>query len=177
MTGRGSKSGRATVGPLPWFMWSLGALFFCYAFFQRVAPSVLVSDLMRDFGVGAAVLGNLSAFYFYAYAGMQLPLGVLVDNWGPRRILAGGALVCGLGTLMFATADTLGPAYLGRLLIGAGAGFAFVATMKLAGTWFPPRRFALMSGLTGMMGMAGAVAGQAPMAARAVPIRTRPDAG
>ncbi len=59
MTGRGSKSGRAAVGPLPWFMWSLGALFFCYAFFQRVAPSVLVSDLMRDFGVGAAVLGNL----------------------------------------------------------------------------------------------------------------------
>ena len=136
MTGRGSKSGRAAVGPLPWFMWSLGALFFCYGFFQRVAPSVLVSDLMRDFGVGAAVLGNLSAFYFYAYAGMQLPLGVLVDNWGPRRILTGGALVCGLGTLMFATADTLGPAYLGRFLIGAGAGFAFVATLKLAATWF-----------------------------------------
>ncbi len=165
MTGRGSKSGRAAGGPLPWLMWSLGALFFCYAFFQRVAPSVLVSDLMRDFGVGAAVLGNLSAFYFYAYAGMQLPLGVLVDNWGPRRILTGGALICGLGTLMFATADTLGPAYLGRLLVGGGAGFAFVATMKLAGTWFPPRRFALMSGLAGMMGMAGAVAGQAPMAA------------
>ncbi len=122
MTGRGSKSGRAAGGPLPWLMWSLGALFFCYAFFQRVAPSVLVSDLMRDFGVGAAVLGNLSAFYFYAYAGMQLPLGVLVDNWGPRRILTGGALVCGLGTLMFATADTLGPAYLGRLLVGGGAG-------------------------------------------------------
>ena len=56
MTGRGSKSGRAAVGPLPWLMWSLGALFFCYVFFQRVAPSVLVSDLMRDFGVGAAVL-------------------------------------------------------------------------------------------------------------------------
>lgn len=165
MTGRGSKNGRAAGGPLPWFMWFLGALFFCYAFFQRVAPSVLVSDLMRDFGVGAAVLGNLSAFYFYAYAGTQLPLGVLVDTWGPRRILAGGALVCGLGTLMFATADTLGPAYLGRLLIGGGAGFAFVATMKLAGTWFPPRRFALMSGLAGMMGMAGAVAGQAPLAA------------
>ena len=83
MTGRGSKNGRVAVGPLPWLMWSLGALFFCYAFFQRVAPSVLVGDLMRDFGVGAAVLGNLSAFYFYAYAGMQLPLGVLVDTWGP----------------------------------------------------------------------------------------------
>ena len=80
-------------------------------------------------------------------------------------MLAGGAPVCGLGTLMSATAETLGPAYLGRLLIGGSGGFAFVATMKPAGTWFPPRRFALMSGLAGMMGMAGAVAGQAPLAA------------
>jgi len=165
MTGREGKRGAVAVGILPWFMWFLGALFFGYGFFQRVVPSVMISDLMRDFGVGAAILGNLSAFYFYAYAAMQLPVGVLVDNWGPRRTLAGGALVCGIGTLVFAAAFALGPAYLGRLLIGAGAGFAFVATMKLARAWFPPRRFALMSGLTGMLGMAGAVAGQAPMAA------------
>jgi MFS family permease len=146
-------------------MWSLAALFFSYAFFHRVVPSVMVSDLMRDFGVGAAVLGNLAAFYFYAYASLQLPVGVLVDSWGPRRVLTAGALVCGAGTLLFAAAGTLGPAYMGRLLIGAGAGFAFVAALKLAGTWFPPGRFALMSGLTSTLGMAGAVAGQAPMAA------------
>jgi sugar phosphate permease len=80
-------------------MWSLAALFFSYAFFHRVVPSVMVSDLMRDFGVGAAVLGNLAAFYFYAYASLQLPVGVLVDSWGPRRVLTAGALVCGAGTL------------------------------------------------------------------------------
>lgn len=90
MTGREGERGAVAVGILPWFMWSLGALFFCYGFFQRVVPSVMISDLMRDFGVGAAILGNLSAFYFYAYAAMQLPVGVLVDNWGPRRTLAGG---------------------------------------------------------------------------------------
>ncbi len=115
MTGREGKRGAVAVGILPWFMWSLGALFFCYGFFQRVVPSVMISDLMRDFGVGAAILGNLSAFYFYAYAAMQLPVGVLVDNWGPRRTLAGGALVCGIGTLVFAAAFALGPAYLGRV--------------------------------------------------------------
>ena len=164
MRGRDDSGRSAAVGLLPWFMWSLGALFFGYGFFQRVAPSIMVSDLMRDFAVGAAILGNLSAFYYYAYAGMQLPVGVLVDNWGPRRALAGGALVCGIGTLLFATAGTLGPAHLGRFLIGAGAGFAFVATLKLAATWFPSDRFALMSGLTSMMAMAGAIAGQAPLA-------------
>ena len=164
MTGR-EGGGAAALGRLPWFMWSLGALFFCYGFFQRVAPSVMISDLMRDFGVTAGVLGNLSAFYFYAYAGMQLPVGVVVDNWGSRRVLAGGALICSIGTLLFATATTLGPAYLGRFLIGCGAGIALMATMKLAATWLPPGHFALMSGLTGMLGMVGAVGAQAPMAA------------
>ncbi len=174
MTGRAGNGGASAAGLLPWVMWSLGALFFCYGFFQRVLPSVMVSDLMRDFGVGAALLGNLSAYYFYAYAGMQLPVGILVDRWGPRRCLAAGALVCGLGTLLFAAADSLAPASMGRLLIGGASGFAFVATLKLAGTWFPPGRFALMSGLTSMLGMAGAVAGQAPMAAAVAAYGWRP---
>ena len=63
----------------PWLVWSLAALFYCYGFFQRVAPSVMLENLMIDFGVNAAVLGNLSAFYFYAYALLQLPIGVMVD--------------------------------------------------------------------------------------------------
>ena len=150
---------------LPWSMWSLGAGFFCYGYFLRVTPSVMVSDLMRDFAVNAAVLGNLSAFYFYAYAAMQLPVGILVDTWGPRRALTCGALVCGLGTLLFAASASIEPAYLGRFLIGGGGGVAFVATMKLAATWFPRHRFAMMSGLTSMMAMIGGILGQAPMAA------------
>ena len=71
MRGRDDSGRSAAVGLLPWFMWSLGALFFGYGFFQRVAPSIMVGDLMRDFAVGAAILGNLSACYYYAYAGMQ----------------------------------------------------------------------------------------------------------
>ncbi|MFQ5972681.1 MAG: MFS transporter [Alphaproteobacteria bacterium] len=163
-TRRASDTEALPSGSLPWVVWSLGGLFFCYGFFQRVAPSVMVEDLMRDFAVSAAVLGNLAAFYFYAYAGMQLPLGIMVDRWGARRILAAGSLLCGLGSLLFATADSLAPAYLGRLLIGGGAGFAFVGTLKLAAGWFPPKRFALVSGLTSLLAMVGAVGGQAPLA-------------
>ena len=105
---------------LPWLTWSLGALLFCYGFFQRVAPSVMIDPLMRDLAVGGAVLGNLSAFYFYAYAGLQIPVGLMVDRWGPRRLLTAGALLCGLGSLLFAQAEGLPLAYAGRLLIGAG---------------------------------------------------------
>jgi MFS family permease len=151
-------------GVLPWIVWGLGAGLFCYNYFQRVAPSVMVADLMRDFAVTAATLGNLSAFYFYSYIAMQLPVGVLLDRFGSRRVLAIAAFVCGLGSVVFALAETLPEAQMGRLLTGTGAGFAFVGSLKLAANWFPTHRFALLSGLTMMVGMAGGLWGQAPLA-------------
>jgi len=66
---------------LPLLGWLTGALFFFYAWVLRVAPSVMVEELMRDFAVGAAVLGHMSAAYFYGYAGMQIPVGVLLDRF------------------------------------------------------------------------------------------------
>ena len=153
------------TGLFPWVVCGLGALFFLYAFFHRVTPSVMINDLMRDFGVNAAVLGNLAAFYFYAYAALQLPGGVMLDRWGPRRVLAMATLVCAAGSLLFATADGLGQAHLGRLLIGAGCGFSWIGVLKLTTIWFPPDRFALVGGLATMLGMVGAIGGQAPLAA------------
>ncbi|WP_366555318.1 MFS transporter [Aquibaculum sediminis] len=150
---------------LPWLIWSLGALFFCYGFFQRMAPSVIIDPLMRDFAVGAAVLGNLSAIYFYAYAGLQIPVGLLADAWGPRRLLTAGALCCGAGSLLFALAPDLNIAYLGRLLVGVGAAASFVGTLKLATNWFPASRFAQLTGMTMAAGMLGGVGGQVPLAA------------
>ena len=148
----------------PWLVWLPAALLFTYAFFHRVAPSVMIDPLMRDLSVGAAVLGNLSAFYFYAYAGLQIPVGMAVDRWGPRRVLTAAAAFCALGSLCFALSDTLGLLYLGRLMIGIGSAFGFVGALTLAGRWFSARRFALVSGLTMMAGMAGGILGQAPLA-------------
>ncbi|MCW9045636.1 MAG: MFS transporter, partial [Alphaproteobacteria bacterium] len=140
---------------LPWLFWVLAASFYCYGFFHRVAPSVMVKELMADFAVSAAILGNLSAFYFYAYAGLQLPVGMLTDKFGARRVLAIAAVLCGVGSYLFATAETLPVAYLGRLLIGAGAGFSWVGALKVIAEWFPPHRFAMVSGMTLMLGMVG----------------------
>lgn len=152
-------------GARPWLVWAAGALFFFYAFFLRTSPAVMADELMRDFAVGAAVLGNLAAFYFYAYAAEQIGVGVLVDNFGPRRILTLAALLAAIGCLLFATTQSLPQAYVGRLLIGFGAGFGWVASLALVARWFPPRRFALLSGLTTLGGMAGAASGGAPLAA------------
>lgn len=145
------------------FAFALGCLFFGYAFLQRVAPSVMTEELMRAFSVGGAALGSLSAFYFYAYAGMQLPVGLLIDRYGPRRLMAGAMATCMIGSLLFATADTLALASLGRALIGGAVAFGYVGAMTIAAHWFPPGRFSLLVGLLQAVGMAGAVAGQAPL--------------
>ena len=143
--------------------WLTGSLFFFYAWVLRVAPSVIVDDLMREFAVGAAAIGNLSAFYFYGYAGLQIPIGMIIDRFGPRRPIALAALATALGCVIFAFGTSLWTLAAGRFLIGAAAAFSLVGAMAVAGQWFPPRRFALLSGIAMMLGMAGGVFGQAPL--------------
>jgi MFS family permease len=148
---------------LPLLGWLTGALFFFYAWVMRVAPSVMVEELMRDFAVGAGVLGNLSAAYYYGYAGMQIPVGLLLDRFGPRRLIAVASLACAGGCVLFATGETLAAVTAGRFVIGASAAFSLVGAMAVAGQWFPADRFAVFSGLAMAMGMAGGVLGQAPL--------------
>jgi MFS family permease len=148
-----------------WLVWGLAAGFDAYGFFQRVAPSVMVEDLMRDLALDGALLGSLSASYFYAYAAVQIPVGVLLDRFGPRRLLIAGTLLAAAGSAMFALAPGLALATAGRALVGGSVGFAFIATLKLATSWFPPERFGLMAGLTLAAGMLGGIAAQAPLAA------------
>jgi len=124
----------------------------------------MIDPLMRDLDIHGAVLGNLSAFYFYSYALMQIPVGLLMNRFGPRRLLTFGAAVCAFGTGAFALAETLPMAYGGRLLVGIGASFGFVSSLTLASRWLPVGRFALSSGLLMTAGMAGGMLGQAPLA-------------
>jgi MFS family permease len=148
---------------LPLLAWATGALFFFYAWVLRVAPSVMIDELMRDFGVSGADIGNLSAFYFYGYAGMQIPVGLMLDRFGPRRLITLAALVCASGCILFATSTAFWAVAGGRFLIGASAAFSLVGSMAVAGQWFPANRFALLGGFATLMGMAGGVFGQAPL--------------
>ncbi|MCW8891016.1 MAG: MFS transporter [Sedimenticola sp.] len=148
---------------LAWMIWGLGAALYLIGFYQRVAPGVITSELMTDFQLNAAGLGNLSAFYFYSYVAMQVPTGLLADHWGPRRLLSLGATVAGLGTLLFAMApDTLW-ANFGRLMIGGSVAVAFVGMLKLAGHWLPPKQYSLASGMALFCGVVGAVFAGVPL--------------
>jgi len=150
---------------LAWLVWGLGACLYLIAFYQRVAPAVITRELAGEFALSAAALGNLSAFYFYSYVAVQVPTGLLADRWGPRRVLALGAAVTAAGTLLFALAPSVAWANAGRLAIGAAAGVAFVSMLKLASHWMPPRRFALVSGISLFMGVVGATLAGVPLRA------------
>lgn len=153
-----APGGRAVAG------WTLAALAFFYGWILRVSPSVMVEPLMADFNVGGAILGTFSGLYFYSYALAQAPAGIAIDKWGARRALAVTIAAAALGCVLFGAAPTIEIAYLGRLLIGGGVAFAFVGSMVLAAAWFPPRRFAMLSGLAMGIGLLGGIVGQAPMA-------------
>ena len=118
---------------------------------------------MRDFAVGGAALGVLSGMYFYTYAAIQLPVGMLMDKFGPRKLMSVAALVCMFASVWFAYSDSLLSASLSRAIIGGSVAFSFVGTLTIASHFFPPRRFALAAGVLLAVGMCGAIAGQAPL--------------
>lgn len=147
-----------------WSIWLLSALFMFYKYALEVSPSVMTGTLMNAFQISGMELGNLAASYFYAYLLLQIPAGFMLDRFGPRKMTTLAITVCALGSMLFARAETLWVAEVGRFFIGAGAAFAAVNCLKLTANWFPFTQFAFMAGLMMTVAMFGAVGGQAPLA-------------
>lgn len=145
-------------------MWGLPAFLFLVAFFHRAAPGVIAKELMQAFGATGTIVGLLSAAYFYAYAGLMIPAGVLVDRLGVRRVVAAGGAVMGLGTLLMAAAAAQPFLFAGRALVGGGAAVTFVGTLKVAANWFPASYFGTLSAVTAAVGVLGGLIGTAPLA-------------
>lgn len=150
---------------LAWVIWLLSSLFMFYKYAIEVSPSVMTDHLMKAFSIDGAQLGNLAACYFYSYLIMQIPGGILIDRYGPRKVTSLAIGICALGIILFASSNVLFIAQLGRFMSGIGAAFAAMNCLKLTGNWFPAKRFAFMAGLMMSLGMLGAVGGQAPLSA------------
>ena len=128
-----------------------------------MVTAVMADQLMADFNIGAASLGNFSSFYYYSYVAVQIPTGILADYWGPRKLLATGALLSSFGAFIFASASSIHAADVGRLMIGASMGVAWVSILKLATRWFKPNQFAVVTGLALCLGILGAVSAGVPL--------------
>ena len=143
------------------FICAIGAIFYCYEFVLRIIPGALQTELSAAFGhISATAFGQLSAMYYFAYSPMQMPVGMLMDRFGPRRLLTLACLLCTLGSFLFSYSSSLSIAGMGRFLVGFGSSFAFVGVLSLALNWLPRRYFSLVAGLITTLGMLGLVYGE-----------------
>ncbi len=144
--------------------WFIGAFFYLYQSVLKVMPSVIAQDLSVDLNIAATSLGMLGGIYFLAYASMQLPIGVLLDRFGVRRLMTVAIFMCALGALLFSMAGSFYTALAARFVIGMGASGAFIGSIKLITMWFPERLVPVFTGLTVFVGSMGSVIGNKPVA-------------
>lgn len=142
-----------------WLVCLLGAIFYAYEYLLRIAPSAMEISLRSHFNLTATGFGLLSSIYYYAYVPMQLPVGILMDRFGPRRLLTLACLICVVGSFLFCNTTNINLAIAGRFLIGAGSAFAFVGVLKLATIWLPENKLAMIAGMTSALGTIGAMIG------------------
>ncbi|MDS0475329.1 MFS transporter [Natrinema sp. 1APR25-10V2] len=147
-----------------WILWLTMGIAFLLVNANRLSTAVLAEDLMAAFDTTGAQLGTLHAFFFWVYAAMQIPTGVLADRVGPRRTAATGAAVMSVGTLGFAAANTYLVAVVARGLIGLGGSVIFVCILRFCASWFRADEFATLNGLTFTLSGLGGVFATTPLA-------------
>ncbi len=140
------------------------ALAYISAFFHRVCPAVVALDLQEAFGISAGLVGLLASTYFYSYAFIQFPGGLLSDSLGPRATVSLFLVIGAVGSVLFGASPSLELALIGRVLVGFGAGMAFTPTMKILSHWFTVREFTRMTGLLVGLGGLGALTAAMPLA-------------
>ncbi|MGH2858634.1 MAG: MFS transporter, partial [Solirubrobacteraceae bacterium] len=148
-----------------WLILALGVAAYAVAVFQRASLGVAEVEAQRRFGTTAAVLGLFSVLQLAVYAGLQVPVGAMLDRLGSRRLIATGALVMGVGQLVLAMAHTVGLAMVARVLVGAGDAMTFISVLRLIPLWFAPRQAPVLMQMTAIFGQLGQIGAAYPLVA------------
>lgn len=148
-----TKNQRATA------LWVVVSLLMVLHFFLLLSVGVVTSEIRRSLSLSALELSILTSAYLYIYLILQTPAGILLDEFGPRRLLTIGALVCSIGCWIFSRSEYLYLSILARVLTGGGLAFVFVGSIQLASRWFAKRYFGMMIGFSEAAGMLGAIIG------------------
>ncbi|WP_326837991.1 MFS transporter [Amycolatopsis rhabdoformis] len=153
--------GRATVRS--WLIWLTAVAVYLLAVFHRTSFGVAGLEAAHRFGVGAAALGTFTVLQVGVYAAMQIPTGVLVDRYGPRRVLTAAVLILGSGQLLLGFAESYGVGLLARGVLGFGDALTFVSVLRLIAAHFPARQYALIATFTSAVGYLGNLAATVPL--------------
>lgn len=141
-----------------WLIFVVLTLAYFFVYFHRLSLSIVANDLIADFKTTASVMGLLGSIYFYCYAFMQFPAGLLSDSLGPRKSVTFFLIIASAGSIIFGFAPTIKIAFLGRVMVGLGVSMVFIPTMKILSRWFHPHEFAFMTGILNAVGGMGVLA-------------------
>jgi len=141
-----------------WLVFFILSLAYFLVYFHRLSLSVVANDLVKDFQTTAGTIGMLGSIYFYCYAIMQLPAGLLSDSIGPRKTVTFFLIIASAGSIFFGFAPNIETAFAGRVMVGLGVSMVFIPAMKILSQWFRAREFALMAGILNAVGGAGVLA-------------------
>ncbi|MFE2722060.1 nitrate/nitrite transporter [Kitasatospora sp. NPDC059327] len=142
-------------GRAAWLAWSVGVSVYVLAVIHRTSLGVAGLDAADRFAIGASALSTFSILQVLVYAAMQIPVGLLVDRFGPRRVLLLGVLLLSLGQLAFAFSSSFAPALASRAVLGCGDAMTFISVLRIAARWFPAAKNPFVAQLTGLAGMGG----------------------
>ena len=148
-----------------WAVWGIGAGVYMLAVFNRSTLGVAGPDALSRFGIESGALGIFITLQLAVYAGMQVPAGILIDRFGPRRMLLTAALIMAAGQLGFAFAPNYPLALVSRGILGCGDAMTYVSVLRLISAWFPGRRYPLLTSFSGFFGVVGNVLATVPLAA------------
>ena len=148
---------------LAYLGWAAVGIFYFYQYILRVSPGVMIEDLRREFTLTAEQFSYFGSFYLYAYALLQVPLGIIVDKIGVKKTVLGSILLCLMGTFLMAQTSYFSLALVSRILIGAGSATAFMCCLKIIADGLPPGKRALLMGATLALGTVGALTAGKPL--------------
>ncbi|CUI17381.1 major facilitator superfamily permease [Candidatus Protochlamydia naegleriophila] len=146
-----------------WTIWIIASVFYAYQYILRVMPNIMLDDIMQQFHIGAAALGQFSGIYYIGYSLMHLPLGIMLDRYGPKKIMAGCIVLTVIGLLPLIFADHWIYPIAGRALIGMGSSAAILGLFKIIRMSFSEEKFPRMLSISVMIGLIGAIYGGGPV--------------
>src|SRR3989339_241239 len=154
------KYGSRTVA---WTLWIIASIFYAYQYILRVIPSIMLEDIIEQFGMNSSTFGQFSGVYYIGYSLMHLPIGIMLDRFGPRKVMTGCMIltVIGLMPLLF-NSHFIYP-IIGRLFIGIGSSAAILGVFKIIRITFHQQYFSRLLSLSVAIGVFGAIYGGGPV--------------
>jgi MFS family permease len=152
-------------GTRAWAVWTVGLAAYIMAVLHRTSLGVAGLDAQHRFHIGAGALASFAVLQLLVYAGLQVPVGLLLDRFGSLRLVVSGAVLMAAGQVLMATTHSVGGAVGARVLVGAGDAMTFISVLRLVPQWFPARRVPVLTQVTGIVGQAGQVLSAVPLAA------------